>query len=327
MIITRAPLRISFAGGGTDLRAFYEKEKGSVVSTAIDKYIYIAVHKYFDDKILLKYSQTELVDDVNNIKNERFRECLKFLGITKGIEITSIADIPSKTGVGSSSSFTVALLNALHAYKSEHVSLEQLAEEACHVEINLLREPIGKQDQYIAAHGGLKFIEFYSDERVVVTPLIIKRETLEILNDNLLMFYTGIQRSASEVLKEQKEKTDEKRNNLSKMKQISEEIRDSLIKGDLDGFAEGLHRGWMEKRQVTGKISNTLIDNYYDTAIRSGAKGGKLLGAGGGGFLLFYCEKDRQNNLRNALEELKELKFNLEPEGCRPIYIGERWAV
>jgi D-glycero-alpha-D-manno-heptose-7-phosphate kinase len=322
MIVTKAPLRISFAGGGTDLKEFYHKEPGSVISTAIDKYVYIAVHRYFDNKILLKYSQTELVDNVDQIKNTRFRECLKLLNITKGVEITSIADIPSRTGAGSSSSFTVALLHALHAFKGEHVSAEQLAREACQVEISILKEPIGKQDQYAAAYGGLNFIQFSPDERVIVTSLVCNADILKKLNQNLILFYTGIERSASEILSEQKEKTEEKRQLLQKMKIISEQMRDTLVNGDLEKFGSLLHEAWQEKRKITGKISSPIIDSYYDAAIAAGARGGKLLGAGGGGFLLFYCDRDKQDKVRIALRNLKEVSFNLDPQGSRVIYVG-----
>ena len=323
MIITKAPLRTSFAGGGTDLRAFYCSETGSVTSTAIDKFVYVALHRHFDNKILLKYSHTELVDDVNEIKNELFRECLRYMNITKGIEITSMADMPVKTGLGGSESFAVALLHALHAFKGEHVSQEQLAMEACHISIEVLKRPIGKQDQYAAAYGGLNHIEFHPDESVRVLPLVCKPEVLRKLNDSLLMFYTGITRSATDILSEQKEKTEDKRETLRKMKKLSEDVRDSLISGDLEGFAAALHNGWMEKRKVTGKISNNFVDECYENAMQAGAKGGKLLGAGGGGFLLFYCDKEKQDRLRNALQELKEVSFNLERQGSRIKYVGD----
>ncbi|MDO8460544.1 MAG: GHMP kinase [Nanoarchaeota archaeon] len=322
MIIAKAPLRVSFAGGGTDLKEFYHAEPGSVTSTAIDKYVYIAIHKYFHNKLLLKYSQTEIVDSVEEVKNTRIKECLRLVGISKGIEITVISDIPAGTGVGSSSTFTVALLHALHAYKGEHVSAERLAQEASHIEIEILKEPIGKQDQYISAYGGLNFIEFMPDDRVVVTPLICKKETLAKLNDGLLMFYVGGERPASSILTEQKEKTEDKRETLRRMKKLSEEIRDSLTAGDMDRFGIALHQGWMEKKQVTGKISNSIVDEYYDKGIAAGAKGGKLIGAGGGGFLVFYCDRDKKDKVRLALN-LKEVNINLDPQGSRVVYVGD----
>ncbi len=323
MIISKTPLRISFAGGGTDLQEFYKTEPGSVISVAIDKYIYIAIHKFFNNKILAKYSQNELVDTVEDIKNTRIKACLKLLNITKGVEVTSMADIPSKTGLGSSSSFVVSLLHALHAFKGEHVSSEKLSQESCHIEIEVLKEPIGKQDQYAAAYGGLNYIEFHNTGRVSVTPIICNKEILSKLNQNLILFYTGIERFASEILHEQKQKTDEKRQTLRKMKVLSEKIRDALIAGNLELFAALLHEGWMEKKQVTQKISNPIIDEYYERAIAAGAKGGKLLGAGGGGCLLFYCERDKQDKVRSALKDLKEIPFNFDFQGSRIIHVGD----
>lgn len=323
VIIAKAPLRISFAGGGTDLKEFYKNETGSVTSTAIDKYVYIVVKKYFHNQILLRYSEIEIVDKVEQIKHPLIRESLKLLNITKGIEINSMADIPAGTGIGSSSTFTVALLHALHAFKGEHVSSEQLAREACHVEINLAGHPIGKQDQYISAYGGIKFIEFNPDETVNVVHFICQKETLKKLNENLLLFYTNFQRSANEILKEQKEKTEEKMNTLREMKRLSEKIRNSLVIGDLDKFAEILHEGWVMKRSLLEKISNPIIDEYYDKALAAGAKGGKLLGAGGGGFLLFYCDRDKQDKVRMALSDLREINFKLDPGGSRIIYVGD----
>jgi len=323
MIITKAPLRASFAGGGTDLRAFYCSEPGSVTSTAIDKFVYVALHEHFENKILLKYSQTELVDDVNDIKNELFRECLRFMNITKGIEITSMADMPTRSGLGGSESFAVALLHALHTYKGEYVSQEQLAREACHISIEVLKKPIGKQDQYAAAYGGLNYIEFHPNESVAVKPIVCKPEILRNLNDNLMMFYTGISRSAHDVLSEQKDRTEENRDTLRSMKRLSEEVRDMITSGNFDGFAAALHRGWIEKRKLVSNISNNFIDDCYDRALQAGAEGGRLLGAGAGGFLLFYCDMKKQDSLRNALSCLKEVRFKFEREGSRIIYAGD----
>ena len=320
MIIVKAPIRISFLGGGTDITDFYQLEGGRVLSTTIDKFVYVAIHKYFENRILLKYSSTELVDDLDQLKNDLFRECLRFMNIIKGIEITSIADLPSKTGLGSSGAFTVALLHALHAYKGEHVSAEQLAKEACHIEIDVLGRPIGKQDQYASAYGGLNIIEFNKDDTVIVTPLITKKENVRKLNDNLLLFYTGITRSASDILKGQKENTSKKLESLKKMKELSKKAMECIINGG-DDFGELMHQGWLEKRTLTNKISSNEIDEYYHRAINAGAKGGKLLGAGGGGFLLFYCEKEKQHMVRKALEPLKEIFFKFEKQGSRIIHI------
>ncbi len=321
MIIIKAPLRISFAGGGTDLEEFYKSEPGSVISTTIDKFIYITVKKPFNNNILLRYSKIEEVEKIDDIENELFRECLRLLNITKGIEINSMADIPAKTGAGSSSTFIVALLHALHTYKGEHVSQEQLAREAYHIEVGILKRPIGKQDHYASAYGGLNFIEFRGDDSVFVNPVVCKSEILKKLDDNLMLFYTCITRNAADILSEQKQKTEDKRETLRKMKILSEKIRDSIIAGDLDKFASLLHEAWLEKRKVTEKISSPFIDECYNKAINAGAMGGKLLGAGGGGFLLFYCERDKQDKVRLALGDLKEVKFNLEKQGSRIISV------
>ncbi len=323
MIIARSPLRISFAGGGTDLKAFYEKESGSVTSITIDKYVYIAVHKYFENKILLKYSQIELVDRLDDIKNELIRECLRLLNITKGIEITAIADLPTRTGLGSSSSFTVALLHALHAFKGEHVSREQLAREAVEVEVQILKRPIGKQDHYATAYGGLNFIEFNPDDSVVVTPVVCGKEIMDKLERNLILFYTGMTRSASDILKEQRDRTEEKRETLRKMKNLSEEVARTLVRGDLDRFGSILHENWIEKKKITDSISNPRIDEWYELGIRAGAKGGKILGAGGGGFLLFYCDRESQDKVRMALKELKEVKVRFTGHGSQIIHVGD----
>lgn len=322
MIITKAPLRISFAGGGTDLREFYKSEVGSVTSASIDKYVYVAVHKYFENKILLKYSKIELVDKIDDIQNELFRECLRYLNITKGVEITTIADLPSRTGLGSSSSFAVALLHALHAYKGESVSQEKLAKEAAYIEVDVLKRPIGKQDHYGSAIGGLKFIEFHPDEHVAVTPLICKEDVLRKLNSNLLLFYTGTTRGAEEILSEQKDKTEEKRQLLRKLKNLSERVRDSLINGDLGTFPGILHDGWSEKKKIVSSISNASLDDIYQRALNSGASGGKVLGAGGGGFILLFCEREKQDKLRLALQDLKEVNFKIDPQGSRIVYVG-----
>lgn len=322
MIITKVPLRISFAGGGTDLPAFYSKEDGQVFSTSINKYVYIAVHKYFENKILLKYSRTELVDDINDIENEIFRECLRFLNIRKGIEITSIADLPTKTGLGSSSTFTVALLQALHAFKGEQVSAEKLAQEAAHIEIDILGAPIGKQDQYASSYGGLNTITFRPDESVKVERFLIRPITLRKLDRNLMLFYTNITRAAKDILSEQKQKTDDKRETLRKMKGFIDPMKGALSKGDLDGFGRLLNDSWMEKKKVVGKISNSQIDEYYDRAIKAGALGGKLLGAGGGGHLLFYCDIKNQDKVRKALSELREVRFHFERDGARLIHFN-----
>lgn len=323
MIISRTPFRISFSGGGTDLKEFYKHEPGAVTSTTIDKYMYVTVNKRFDHTIRVSYSHTEIVDSVDEIKHPIVRETLKLVGLTDSLEITSIADIPAGTGVGSSSSFTVGLLHALYAYKGQHVTAEQLADEACKIEIDILGEPIGKQDQYAAAYGGLQHIQFNPDESVYVDPVICTKETKKMLSNNLLLFYTGITRKSSKILREQKNNTKAKLNYLRAIRDLSYRIRDILIRGtDLDEFGGVLHQNWLLKKQLVDSISNDKIDEYYRKARDAGASGGKILGAGGGGFLVLCCEEQRQKKVREILSELKELPFDLEPQGSKIIYVG-----
>jgi len=327
MIISRTPFRISFAGGGTDLNAFYGQEYGCVTSTAINKYMYIAVHKYFDKrKILLKYSKTEFVDSIEQIEHPIFRETLRLVGIESGIEITSIADIPSGTGLGSSCTFTVGLLHALYAYKGKFVSHERLAQEACKIEIDVLGEPIGKQDQYAAAYGNLNHIKFNPDETVHVTSIVCNPKTIIQLQKNLILFYTGITRSAKDVLSEQSKNTqtdESKFMNLRKMKVLAENLRDALNNNNLAQFGEILHKGWLLKRELATKITNPEIDNYYSKALEAGAVGGKLLGAGGGGFLLFYCPEEKRDRIKAELP-LEEVPIKFDTQGSRIIHVGEK---
>jgi len=321
MIISRTPFRVSFAGGGTDFKGFYKNEFGAVTSVTINKYMYITVNKRFDDTIRLSYSKTEIVDDFKKIVHPIVREALKLTGITRGIEITSIADVPAGTGVGSSSSFTVGLLNALYAYQGKHKSAEELAREACYLEIDVVGEPIGKQDQYIAAYGGLQHIQFNPDESVYVDPVICSKETLKKLEKSLLLFYTGTTREAMSILKEQKQNIDKKQEYLKKLKELSVEARDCLIKNNLDEFGKLLHKGWNYKKELSSGITNNEINEYYEKGIRAGAYGGKLLGAGGGGFLLFFCPEEAQARVRGALN-LREMPFSFEPQGTKIIYVG-----
>lgn len=327
MIITRTPLRISFAGGGTDLPAFYRQEAGAVVSTAINKYIYITVNRKFDHKIRVSYSETEIVDSVDDLKHDLIRESLRLVGIDGGIEITSISDIPSQgTGLGSSSSYTVGLLNALYAYKGQLVGAERLAREACHIEIEVCRKPIGKQDQYIAAYGGLKFIEFLPDESVVVTPLLRERHAREELQNHLLLLYTGLTRSADSILAEQARNTADSaqtRARLQTLRALADRVHEALCCGDLREFGRCLHENWSAKRQLAAGISNSQIDCWYDTAMAHGAWGGKLLGAGGGGFLLFVAPPERHPPIIAALPQLKPVHIHLESQGSRIIYVED----
>jgi D-glycero-alpha-D-manno-heptose-7-phosphate kinase len=327
VIITRTPLRISFFGGGTDLPAYYRLQPGEVVSTAANKYIYITVNRlssYFNHRILVKYSQSELVDSVDEIRHPIIREAMKMTGVVDRVEITSMADIPAGTGLGSSSSYAVALLHALHTFSGAYVSAGRLASEACEIEIQRLGDPIGKQDQYIAAYGGMCHIRFNPDESVFVDPVICSYETKKALEGNLLMFYTGVTRRAGEILEVQKATTEQNMDVLNRMKGLCAEALRVLREGkSLGRFGEILHESWQYKRSLVQTISSGIIDEHYETALKAGALGGKLLGAGGGGFLLFYAEKQNHCRIRAALKELQELPFLFEPQGSKVIYISD----
>jgi D-glycero-alpha-D-manno-heptose-7-phosphate kinase len=318
---------MSFLGGGSDLPAFYEDEPGAVVSTAIDKYIYINVKRKFDEKIRASYSVTEIVDTADDLKHELIREGLRLVGIHQGIEITSISDIPSYgTGMGSSSTYTVGLLNGLHAHVGRHVGAERLAQEACHIELTRLCKPIGKQDQYIAAYGGFKYIQFNPDGTVFVDPIICNPVTKTLLESRLLLLYTGVTRSADSVLRSQKANTQnspEARKMLRRMVQMAQHLREQLASDTLDAFGEMLHEAWMLKRQLADSISSSRIDDWYARARKNGAIGGKILGAGGGGFLLFYADPAYHEDIIAALPELKPVPVRFEPQGSKIIFIEE----
>ncbi|MFA5157409.1 MAG: GHMP kinase [Candidatus Omnitrophota bacterium] len=323
MIISRTPLRISFVGGGTDLAVFYKKETGEVISTAVNKYMYVSVNKRFDDSIRLSYTKTEIVDNVEDLQHELVKEAMKLTGVTKGVEITTVADIPAKgTGLGSSSSLTVGLLNALYAYKGKRVATRRLAEEACKIEIDIVGEPIGKQDQYIAAYGGIKHFYFKQNNSVVVEPLLVSGRRIKKLQENLMLFYTQINRSAHSVLKEQKANSSNKLEELRSLKGLVPGLKNCFEKESsrLDEFGEILHRGWQVKKTLASNITNDVIDRYYQKAMNAGAIGGKILGAGGGGFLLLYCHKEYQRKVKEALKPLRQVAFEFEPEGSRIIY-------
>ena len=322
MIITKSPLRISLGGGGTDLASYYREHEGFLISAAIDKYVYITLNRNFVDELWLKYSQVEHVKSIDEVKHPIFREALRLMQIENPwLEISSLADIPAGTGLGSSGSFTTALLKALHVYKSDIVSTRTLAEEACTVEIEKLGEHIGKQDQYIAAYGGLTCMTFQKDGYVWVEPLRIKEEDLYNLEDNLAMFFTGYSHSASNILKEQDTKSRENNQamieNLHFVKQMGYDSRDALESGKLETFAEIMNVHWEYKKKRSGGMSNPKIDEWYEYAMKNGAMGGKLIGAGGGGFLLFYC-KDKMK-LRAAMRTagLSEVRFRFDPQGTR----------
>ncbi len=321
MIITRTPFRISFVGGGSDLRDFYVKHQGAVLSTSINKYMYISSHKYFEeDKIRAKYSQTETVQNIEDLKHEIIREALKLANIRGGVEISSIADIPAGTGMGSSSAFTVGLLHNLNAIKRQYASKEMLAEEACRMEIDVLKEPIGKQDQYAAAFGGLNIFRFNANETVTVEPLYLNQDVYNKLQDNLLLFFIGNERKASEILVEQKNNiaNADKFAVLKDMVALVDVLKDVLYKGSLDEFGQLLHQNWLLKQRLASKISNNYIEDLYQLGIKNGAAGGKLLGAGGGGFMLFYCPKDKQQNLIKAMP-VRHFDFKFDNEGTKLI--------
>ena len=316
---------MSFVGGGSDLPSFYRQHGGAVVSTAINKFVYLTLNEKFDHRIRVSYSRTEEADTVAEIQHPLVRESMTLLGCPGGLEITSIADIPSKgSGLGSSSAFTVGLLHALHAYEGRDTTPAQLAKEACAIEIDRCGEPIGKQDQYAAAFGGFNFIEFHADDSVSVEPIRCRRETLAALQDNTLMFYTGLSRSASAILKNQQEavaSSAAKQQTLLNMVQLARDLKAELENNNVASFGEILHEGWEMKRSITGEISSGEIDAWYAAARRAGATGGKLLGAGSGGFLMFYAPREQHEAIAAALEELRRIPVQFEPEGSRIIFV------
>ena len=319
MIGTRTPFRMSFIGGGSDLKEFYSIKPGSVISATINKYMYIFVHPYFDNRIQIKYSKTELVERIEDIKHPIVREALNKFDIM-GIDINSIADIPAGTGLGSSSSYTVGLLHGLYNYTGRQVSAGRLAREACEIEIDILKEPIGKQDQFAAAYGGLNLIRFLTNGEVKIEPVVMQSDAYSRLQDNLLMFYTGTTRSASNVLNDQKKNLindKEKFNSQLKMTHLVEKSKKYLIDSNLEKFGETLDENWKLKRTLSKNISNTEFDDLYNLAMKNGALGGKILGAGGGGYFLFYCPKEFQSKLRKALKKLKEVPFRFENYGSK----------
>lgn len=324
MVISKTPLRMSFVGGGSDMPAFYRKFGGAVLSTTIDKYIYINVNKKFDNGIRIAYSKTEEVDSISKIEHKLVKESLKYLNINGGVEITSIADIPAKgTGLGSSSSFTVGLLNALNAYKNIHSSSEKLGIDSCKIEIDICEEPIGKQDQYAAAFGGFNLIEFKKDDSVIVSPVITSKKTIEEIQENTILFYTGITRSASSILVEQNKEilsNNNKQKSLLKMVNLAYNLYNEIQNNNASVFGEILHENWLLKKSITGGVSNKFIDDCYDAAMSSGALGGKILGAGAGGFLLFYAPKECHKKIENSLSNLRKIDFNFDKTGSQIIY-------
>ncbi|MCE7987285.1 MAG: GHMP kinase [Caldilinea sp. CFX5] len=321
MIITKTPLRISFLGGGTDFRAFFRQEEGWVLSSAIDKFIYVIIKERFDSKIRVGYTRTELVDSIDELQHELVRESLRKTGITQGVEISTMADIPAEgSGLGSSSTVTVGLLNAMYSYLGTPVTHEQLAREACEIEIDILGKPIGVQDQYIAAYGGQRFLFFGRNDEIRVHHLGLNHKQLRKLNQNLMLFYTNVTRKAESVLTEQSQNIDANTQLLCQMKELALSARSALESHAFDDFGALLDESWQLKKRLASRISNQVIDDLYSAARKAGAIGGKISGAGGGGFLLLYCPSHQQDEVRLALHSLRELPFRLEPDGSKVIF-------
>jgi D-glycero-alpha-D-manno-heptose-7-phosphate kinase len=324
MIISRTPLRMSFVGGGSDLPSFYRVHGGAVLSTAINKYVYVNVNKKFDAGIRVAYSKTEEVDCVDKIDHRIVRAAMQFLQMDGGIEITTIADIPSKgTGLGSSSTFTVGLLHVLNAFMGRYVSSDQLGRESCLIEIEKCGEPIGKQDQYAAAFGGVNLIEFKPDDSVIVSPIICDRSTIIELEANTLVFYTGICRSASTLLKQQSQEisaSGDKQRAMVRMVALAYQLREELHRNNVAAFGEILHENWMLKKSMVSGVSTTEIDEWYRLARAAGATGGKILGAGAGGFLMLYAPREQHERIKSALHMLRHIPIGFEPLGSRIIF-------
>ncbi len=323
MIVSKTPLRMSFVGGGSDLPAFYREEVGAVLSTSIDKYMYVCVNKKFDGRIRISYTRTEDVEHREQVEHPLVREALNLFGIDGGIEIASMADIPSKgSGLGSSSTYTVGLLNALYAYRNQFASKENLAREACEIEIDRCGEPIGKQDQYAAAYGGLNLIRFHPDDSVSVDPVICKPSLLQNMEDSTLVFFTGRTRSASAVLANQSAamQTTDRRALMRRMVQLAFEMKEQLESGTLDHFGDLLDENWRLKAQLTAGISDPQIDAWYTKGMANGALGGKLLGAGNGGFMMFYAPQELHAQISTALADLEPVKFRFDRTGAQIVF-------
>ena len=323
MIVSRAPVRFSLGGGGTDLPSYSREHGGFVVAASVDKFVSVCVARRFQNNIRLAYTESEIVDDVEQIKHRIFKAALKMMRIERGVELHSLADVPANTGLGSSSSFTVALLNGLHAFKREYVPARQLAEEACNLEIDVLREPIGKQDQYIAAFGGVSALTFHTDGSVDVERLPLRDEVIDDLEANLIIYYSGVERSASSVLKEQAktitQNTDAAVQRMHRIKELGHETRRILLSGAIDRYGEMLHEHWTNKRKLASNMSDGTIDEYYDAARKAGAVGGKLMGAGGGGFFMFYVRAADRRRVHDALAArgLRPMRFRFDFDGAR----------
>jgi D-glycero-alpha-D-manno-heptose-7-phosphate kinase len=321
MIVVRTPLRISFLGGGTDFPDYYRNHGGMVLSTAIDKYIYVIVKQRFDNMIYVNYSRKEIVENVDEIQHELVREAMRITGVERGVEITTLADVPSSgTGLGSSSSVTVALLQALYSYSGRLVTAETLARKACEIEIDICNKPIGMQDQFIAAYGGFREISFKKNDAVIVSELGLDDGLIRRLNRNMLLFYTNVTRPSESILTEQRENISKRENRLLGLRELAQQARDCLQNDDLSNFGDMLHKGWELKRGLASGVSNQVLDNLYNASRKAGAIGGKIAGAGGGGFLLLYAPLAAQDNVRNVLSNLRELPFLFERDGSRVVF-------
>ena len=323
MIICRTPLRMSFVGGGSDLPEYYRTKRGAVLSTSIKKYIYVSVNKKFDDDIRLSYSTTEIVNNVSNIKHPIVRNVLQYLKIEKGLEITSISEIPSKgTGLGSSSSFTVGLIHALHSFINKDITKQELGKLSSFIEIDLCRDMIGKQDQYSASYGGLNLIEFNEDETVKVTPLSVSSEIIKKIESSIILFFTGRTRNASNLLAKQSEnlKKKDKRNLVSEMVDLAYDMKNLIENNEINCLGELFDKNWKLKKQLAPEISNSEIDTIYNSGIKAGAKGGKLLGAGNGGFMMFYAAPEKHSEITKAMKGLKKVSFSFDNAGSNIVF-------
>lgn len=328
MIISRTPFRVSLFGGGTDFPDYYRKSKygyGVVISTAVNRYTYFTVNNRFEEMIRVSYSQTEYVKSVDEVKHNIIREALRIVGITQGIDVVYMADIPLGSkgiGLASSSAMAVGVLNALYAYKGVNVSAEKLAKEACEIEIGRLNNPIGKQDQYAVAFGGLKRYQFNSDDTVFDSPVLCKKDTLMALQKHLMFFYTGDMRDSSGILTEQKSNINSKMSVLDQMVEIANEAEKLIQNNNIEPLGELLDDSWNLKRSLATNVSNQKVDWMYDAAKKAGAKGGKILGAGGGGFLMLFVDEENQEKVKHALHDYRSIDMQFEPQGSKIIYVG-----
>lgn len=320
MIIVQTPLRISFFGGGTDFPDYFLNEGGCVLTSAINKYIFVILKERFDDMLRIGYTRTEIVENVDEIAHELIRESFRKTGVNKGVEILTLGDIPAGSGLGSSSAVTVGALHAMYAYQNMLIPMERLAEEACDIEVNVLGKPIGYQDQYIAAFGGLRFIEFNRNGQVITRNVILDPKIHKRLSENMLLYFSGVTRKAESILLQQKENINSRLPVLRKLKEMAFQAREALCAGETDDFGHLLHESWQLKKQLAQGISNGSLEEWYNAALSAGAYGGKVTGAGGGGFLMLYCPLEKRDSVRAALSHLRELPFALDPDGTKVIF-------